>query len=172
MKGPERRKAIEETMREVSRPIKGTDLSKKYGVSRQVIVQDIALLRAEGKEIIATPQGYMFPDKQGKGLQKTIVTRHKKERDLKKELTLMVDLGVIIIDVMVEHPVYGEIRGNLNIRSRLDIENFILQLEKEEAKPLAELTDGIHMHTIEVPDEKVHEELLKVLRENQYLIEG
>ncbi len=171
MKGPDRRKAMEETMEKAEKPIKGTDLSKKYGVSRQVIVQDIALLRAEGKEIMATPQGYMFPTKTQKGLQKTIVTRHKKETDLKKELTLMVDLGVIIVDVIVEHPLYGEIRGNLNIRSRLDIENFIRELEKQDAKPLADLTDGIHMHTIEVPDEDVYEQLLAVLRKNQYLIE-
>ncbi|NBG89237.1 transcription repressor NadR [Isachenkonia alkalipeptolytica] len=172
MKGKNRRSAIVEAIKKAGKPMKGTELSKKYGVSRQVIVQDIALLRAEGKEIIATPQGYIIPEKQGKGRQKTIVTRHNKGTDLKKELTLMVDLGVVIVDVIVEHPVYGEIRGNLNINSRLDIENFMNQLEKQEAKPLAELTDGVHMHTIEVPSEAVYEQLLKVLRKNHYLIEG
>lgn len=172
MEGKARRAEIEKYIENAKEPIKGNELSKKYGVSRQVIVQDIALIRARGKEIIATPQGYILPEKQSKGLEKTIVTRHKEEQDLRKELTLMVDLGVRIIDVIVEHPVYGEIRGNLNIQSRLDIENFITKLEKEEAKPLAELTDGVHMHTIEVPSEAVYEKLLRVLRKNNYLIEA
>ncbi len=171
MMGKERRRAIEKALGEGQEPIKGTEFSKKYGVSRQVIVQDIALLRAEGKEIIATPQGYLLPKKQTSRLVKTIVSRHKREEDLNEELTLMVDLGVRIIDVIVEHPVYGEIRGNLNIRSRLDIENFMNQLDREEAKPLAELTDGIHMHTIEVPSEAVYQKLLKALRKKHYLIE-
>ncbi len=172
MKGKIRRIAIEKAIIEAKEPIKGSDLAKEYGVSRQVIVQDIALLRAEGKGIIATPQGYMLPKKQEKSLQKTIVTRHKKEEDLKEELTLMVDLGINIIDVIVEHPVYGEIRGNLNIKSRLDIENFMVRLEEVEAKPLAELTDGVHMHTIEVPSEAVYEKLINRLRIKNYLIEA
>ncbi len=172
MEGKERRREIKNDIEAAKDPIKGSELAKKYGVSRQVIVQDIALLRAQGKEIIATPQGYLMPEKQNKSLQKTIVTRHKQDQDLKEELTLMVDLGVKIIDVIVEHPVYGEIRGNLNIQSRLDIENFLEQLKKEEAKPLAELTDGVHMHTIEVPSEAVYEKLLRVLRKNNYLIEA
>ncbi len=172
MKGITRRGAIEKTIIEAKEPIKGSVLAKKYGVSRQIIVQDIALLRAEGRDIIATPQGYLLPQKQKSSLQKTIVTRHKEEKDLKEELTLMVDLGVKIIDVIVEHPVYGEIRGNLNIQSRLDIENFMNRLEEVEAKPLAELTDGVHMHTIEVPSEKIYDQLLSRLRKNNYLIEA
>jgi len=172
MKGNTRRRAIEKAITEARGPIKGSELSEEYGVSRQVIVQDIALLRAEGKAIIATPQGYLLPKKQKDNLQKTIVTRHKKEADLKEELTLMVDLGVKIIDVIVEHPVYGEIRGNLNIQSRLDIDNFMMQLEDVEAKPLAELTDGVHMHTIEVPSDVVYEKLIRVLRKKNYLIEA
>lgn len=172
MKGKMRRSAMEKAITEARDPIKGSELAKKYGVSRQVIVQDIAILRAEGKGIIATPQGYLLPKKKKNSLQKTIVTRHKEEADLKEELTLMVDLGVIIIDVIVEHPVYGEIRGNLNIQSRLDIDNFMNRLEKVEAKPLAELTDGVHMHTIEVPSEEVYEKLISLLRKKNYLIEA
>lgn len=172
MKGIVRRNEIEKDIVQAKEPIKGSSLAKKYGVSRQVIVQDIALLRAEGKMIIATPQGYLLPKKQKKSLQKTIVTRHKKEKDLKEELTIMVDLGVTIIDVIVEHPLYGEIRGNLNIKSRLDIENFMNRMENVEAKPLAELTDGIHMHTIEVPSEGVYEKLISLLRNKNYLIEA
>ncbi len=172
MKGKMRRISIEKDIVEAKDPIKGSALAKKYRVSRQVIVQDIALLRAEGKAIIATPQGYLLPEKKRIGLQKTIVTRHIKERDLKEELRIMVDLGVKIIDVIVEHPLYGEIRGNLNIQSRLDIDNFMARLEEVEAKPLAELTDGVHMHTIEVPSEAVYQKLITLLRKKNYLIEA
>ena len=172
MKGKVRRSAIEKTILEAKEPVKGSDLAKKYGVSRQVVVQDIALLRAEGKGIIATPQGYVIPSKLDKSLEKTIVTRHRKEEELKEELRLMVDLGIKIIDVIVEHPLYGEIRGNLNIQSRLDVDNFMNRLDKMEAKPLAELTDGVHMHTIEVPSEAVFNKLLKELRKKNYLLEA
>ena len=112
------------TLNSSKKPIKGTELSNKFNVSRQVIVQDIALLRARGKDILATPQGYIIPrayrdDK----LVKKIVCKHEGYDEIEDELITIIDLGGKIIDVIVEHPLYGEIRSPLEIGSRLDLQN-------------------------------------------------
>ena len=58
--GSQRRKRILTMMRQSSRPLSGGALGRDTGVSRQVVVQDIALLRTEGYPIIATARGYIL----------------------------------------------------------------------------------------------------------------
>lgn len=152
-------------------PIKGTDLSDRLEVSRQVIVQDVAILRARGESIFATPQGYLIPQIYGKKkLVKTIVCTHKNNEEIEEELRIIVDLGGKVLDVIVEHPLYGEIKSQLQIASRHDLRQFIDNLNQTKAEPLSSLTDGIHIHTIEVDDEETLNLIKEKLLEKKYLI--
>lgn len=167
----ERREEILKTLNLSKKPVKGIDLSKQFKVSRQVIVQDIALLRARGENILATPQGYMVPNyyRQDKIIEKLVCTHHGND-EIEEELTTIVDLGGKIIDVIVEHPLYGEIKSPLEISSRLDVKNFIENIKETNAEPLSSLTEGIHIHTIEVDNEESLKAIKKSLEEKKYLI--
>lgn len=171
MESEKRRDFIIEELKKNQKPIKGTDLAKRFNVSRQVIVQDIAILRAKGEEILATPQGYMImTSSYNQKLTKVIVCKHNEHREIEEELQIIVDMGGKIIDVIVEHPIYGEIKGLLMISSRIEVEEFMKSLKKEKAEPLAKLTDGVHLHTIEVPNEEIYRKILFHLEEKGYLI--
>lgn len=171
MDANERRKEILNILFHAENPIKGTDLAEKLGVSRQVIVQDIAILRARGESIIATPQGYIVP-KEGnsKKLIKTIVCTHQNDIELEEELQIIVDLGGKILDVIVEHPLYGEIKSQLQIGSRYDLNLFMENLKSTKAEPLSSLTGGVHLHTIEVESEETFKMIKERLKEKNYLI--
>lgn len=171
MDANERREKILSILKNSEGPIKGTDLSEQLEVSRQVIVQDVAILRARGESILATPQGYLIPQIYGKKkLVKTIVCTHKNNEEIEEELRIIVDLGGKILDVIVEHPLYGEIKSQLQISSRHDLRQFIDNLNETKAEPLSSLTDGIHIHTIEVDDERTLKRIKEGLLEKKYLI--
>lgn len=167
-----RRKNIMDLLKDCDEPITGSDLAKKFNVSRQVIVQDIAVLRAKGINIMATSNGYYIPkpSENHKNIE-TIMCKHKGYESIEEELKTVVDMGGKVLDVIVMHPVYGEIRCPLMINSRYDLNRFIEKVKKEKAEPLASLTGGEHIHTIEVPNKKVYEIILKKLKEKGYLIE-
>ncbi len=168
----ERRKEILKLLSENNKPIKGMELANKLGVSRQVIVQDIAILRAKGESILATPQGYIIPIEEGNKTIKTIVCKHTEYEEIEEELKTIVDRGGKVLDVVVEHPLYGEIKSPLMIGSRLEVAQFMENLKKTKAEPLSTLTEGIHIHSIEVEDEKVLKNIKKALKEKNYLIES
>lgn len=153
-------------------PVKGIDLANRLGVTRQVIVQDIAILRATGEDIIATPKGYiMMQSMQPRAVTKTIVCKHHTLQEIQEELTAIVDLGGSIIDVIIEHPVYGEKKGVLMISSRLDVRDFMKSIEDEGARPLAALTGGVHLHTIQVKNEEDYEKIREELKRRGFLVE-
>ncbi len=152
-------------------PITGTVLANRFGVSRQVIVQDIAILRASGEQVLATPQGYLIPEMQRFAAVRSVVAcRHAKEQ-IEDELGIVVDLGGRALDVIVEHPLYGDLRGNLMIASRRDLSLFLENLYKAEASPLSALTGGVHLHTIEAPDQRVMDEIIEQLQIAGYLVD-
>ena len=158
MDSEQRREAIIETLKSKQRPIKGSEFSKMFNVTRQVIVQDIAILRAKGEEIFATPQGYMIVSQATKEeILKTIMCKHKGYGEIEDELKT-VDLGKII-DVIVNHPVYSKIKIPLMLSSRAEIDEFVNNL-KEKCRTTIISTDGIHIHTIEVPNLKIYERIL------------
>lgn len=149
----DRKEKIIDLIANSDKPLSASKLAKEFGVSRQIIVGDIALLRASGHEIMATPRGYVFETPQDKGLKKTIAVKHTRE-NLVEELNVIVDNGGIVEDVIVEHPVYGEIKGNLHISSRYDVTKFMDKLSTSQAAPLSLVTNGVHLHTLIVPDEE------------------
>lgn len=129
-------------------PVRGTELADHFHVSRQCIVQDIAVLRAAGSEIIATPRGYRLPDTSRLEHRELLACDHSPERT-EEELQILVDHGVKVLDVIVEHPLYGELRGSLMIESRADVQDFLQQVRAKNASLLSSLTGGIHLHTVE-----------------------
>jgi hypothetical protein len=167
----ERRKNILNLLKSNTGPIIGADLAERFGVSRQVIVQDIAILRAAGEDIIATPRGYIVPNRQETTfLKKTLVCEHHTCNEIEDELTTIVDLGGRIIDVIIEHPIYGEKRGLLMISSRQDVKDFMKSLKEYGAQPLSSLTGGVHLHTVEVRDEECFNRIKNALDKKGYLI--
>jgi transcriptional regulator of NAD metabolism len=129
-------------------PIQGGMLARHFRVSRQCVVQDVAILRASGEQIIATPQGYRLPPAADRAQRAVLACRHGPERT-EEELQVLVDNGVRILDVVVEHPLYGELRGTLMIESRADVQDFLEQVKTTKAALLSSLTGGVHLHTVE-----------------------
>ena len=125
MKTGDRRQGIVEILKNSDDPIKGTALAEKFNVSRQVIVQDIALLRAEGSDVLATPMGYMLAKYDKGKIIKTVLTKHFNLDEVEEELTIMVNNGATVIDVVVDHPVYGDVQGFLNISSKNHVDKCI-----------------------------------------------
>ena len=149
MKAEERRQIIAQTLT-ADKAISATALAGKFSVSRQIIVGDIALLRAGGAEISATPRGYVLPQATD-GITRTIACRHTLEQT-GTELDILVDNGCTVLDAIVEHPVYGQLTGQLQISSRYDVEQFLARVQAHDAAPLSILTGGIHLHTLRCPD--------------------
>ena len=166
MTAEERRKAILETLRASENPCNASVLAETYGVSRQVVVTDIALLRASGNEINATPRGYVMAREES-GLLRRIACRHN-SCDTGKELYMIVDNGCTVVDVVVEHPVYGELVGALQLKSRYDVGQFLSR--SAQSQPLSALTGGVHLHTVACPDEEAFERVCTALREAGFLI--
>lgn len=147
MEGNNRRQRIIQLLNDTT-PISATYFAKMFGVSRQVIVGDIALLRAQGTPVIATSRGYIINSTTKNTYIIPVAHEHDRTRE---ELELLVSMGAKVINVIVEHPIYGELQGNLNIENKQDIEIFM----SNESKPLSILTGGIHLHTI-VCDNDLH----------------
>lgn len=147
MTGDERRKAILQTLQSATAPVSATALGGELGVSRQVIVQDIALLRSSGSAIQATNRGYVLQTAEQALPQRLVKVRHTREQ-IKEELDIVVDCGGCVEDVMVNHRTYGAMTASLGVRTRRDVERFIAELEAGISSPLCTLTDGYHFHHI------------------------
>lgn len=168
LNGAERRKKIVEMIRDSEKPISGTALGKATGVSRQVIVQDMALLRTEGYPVLATARGYLLDEPQVcVRLFKLCHTNEQTE----DELTTVVDLGGCVRDVMVNHRIYGEVSAPLNIRNRRDVQNFMKDLKSGKSVPLMNVTSGYHFHHICAESEEVLHEIEDELKKKGYLAE-
>jgi len=164
-----RREHILHAISHHNKPVSASSLAKEFNVSRQVIVGDVALLRAQGHEIIATARGYMIPtfNEANQYLGK-VVCQHTPE-NTKNELYTIVDLGAIVINVIVEHGFYGEITGCLNLANRNDVDIFMDKVKSSEIKLLSELTMGIHLHTIACRNKTHFDEVCHALESEGYL---
>jgi transcriptional regulator of NAD metabolism len=170
--GEERRNLILQQLKESPFPITGSELATRTNVSRQVIVGDITLLKAKSEPIIATSQGYMYL-KQNTGaplFQRTIACRHKPE-DTEKELNLLVDHGVMVKDVRIEHAVYGDLTASIMVSNRQEVKQFMENIQTSKASFLSELTEGIHLHTITAASEKILDHAEEALKAEGILME-
>ncbi|KAF5050454.1 putative transcription repressor NiaR [anaerobic digester metagenome] len=171
MPSEERRKKIENTLRNNTEPVSATALAKTFSVSRQVIVGDIALMRAAGIKISATPRGYVINSEAEKSDNSYTIACSHDDKNMAEELYAVVDNGGTVVDVTVEHPVYGQIVGELRISSRYDVDLFMEKIKSNQALPLSNLTGGIHLHTIRCRDEETLKRIKEALRKQSIILE-
>lgn len=170
MDAASRRQAILDRLRAADRPVSASSLAAEQNVSRQIIVGDIAILRAGGAEISATPRGYVLPQAMD-GITRTIACRHTLAQT-GQELDILVDNGCTVLDVIVEHPVYGQLTGQLHLSSRYDVGQFLQKVSRSGARPLSALTGGVHLHTILCPDEAAWHRVRAALDQAGFLYTG
>ncbi len=170
MEGKHRREKLIVLLQQAEAPVSGTDLAKKLGVSRQIIVQDIALLRAVDKNILSTNKGYILhvPEQKNDGVKRSFAVNHTNAQ-MQDELYTIVDYGGKVLDVVVEHDIYGQIIVDLILCNRLDVDEFVERIEQSNNRPLNVLTDGEHWHTVEAASEKVLDKIEEKLRDKGYL---
>jgi uncharacterized protein len=170
--GENRRSLLLQWLKESEKPLTGSDLSKRTNVSRQVIVQDISLLKARNEPIIATSQGYIMfnNERENRKYEQVIACKHS-PKDTKNELYTIVDHGGTVKDVTVEHPLYGHLTASLFVGNRLEADQFLSKLSMTNASLLSELTSGVHLHTIEANSKTQLEAVIQALKEQGFLLE-
>lgn len=172
MDGVKRREAILFKLESAEKPMSASRFAKEFKVSRQIVVGDVALLRAAGYEIIATARGYLLESEKDKqGIIRKIACQHLPEQT-EDELLTIVSLGGEIIDVVVEHPIYGELTGGLHIGTEKEVKTFVEAYKKSSASLLSELTEGIHLHTIRCEDDHVFTRIKEALAQKAILYKG
>lgn len=170
MDGKQRRKQIIDLLHSEKEPISGTVLAKRLGVSRQVIVQDIALLRANDRNILSTTKGYLIQGQTDAACCKRVLAVRHTDEEMREELCCIVDAGAKVLDVIIEHDVYGQISVDLLLSSRRDVDEFMNKIMGNTVKPLKELTSDVHFHTIEAESEEILDLVEEELKKKQYLI--
>lgn len=166
MNGQERRKAIVEYIKKSDTPVSGTKLAEIFSVSRQVIVQDVALIRAGGYDITSTNRGYVL--KESVTVGRVFYVNHTDD-ELEAELCAVVDMGGKVVNVMVEHGVYGKMEADLNVSSRLHVKTFMDDIRSGQSSPLKNITSDDHAHYIEAESEEILDLIEKRFREMNIL---
>lgn len=169
MKVAERRKAIADLLLASKSPISGGELSKQFNVSRQIIVQDITVLKGLGYEILSTHNGYVIH--KSPLVERVFKLKHTTEQT-EDELNSIVDYGGTVVDVFVWHKVYGRISATLNIFSRLQVKQFLEGVRTGKSTELMNITGGYHYHTVRADSEEVLNKIENYLKEKNYLASG
>lgn len=169
MTGSDRRQEILKNIKESDRPVSGSKLAKDYDVSRQVIVQDIALLRASGYDIISTNRGYVL---EGQTCAERVFKVRHTDEQLETELCTIVDFGGQVKNVMVNHKVYGHIEAELGITSRRKVKEFLEDIESGKSTPLKNITSDYHYHTVTADSEETLGLIEDELRKLGFLVEN
>jgi len=169
MKSDERRKSIVNLLLSEKRPISGNELSEKYGVSRQIIVKDISILKEQGNEILATNSGYII---QSSSLKERVFKVYHTTEQTEDELQTIVDFGGIVADVYVWHKAYGKMEAKLNISSRSQIEQFIESVRTGKSVELMHITGGFHYHTVRAESDVVLDKIGAALEAKNYIAPG
>lgn len=173
MTGEQRRTEIRRMLQQNQQPMTGTALANALHVSRQIIVQDIALMRAEQLPIVSTNKGYLLRPDSVRAFQpkRVFFVRHNTEQVMEEFMTV-IDLGGRILDVSVEHELYGPIRADLLIENARDAADFVERLAACRDNPLKVLTDDCHFHTVAAPSEKLLDLIEGELRSRGFLEEA
>ena len=166
LSGQERREQIQRILAQSKVPVAGADLAKQLDVSRQIVVQDIALIRANGGMITATNRGYILH--KTRNISRVFKVIHTDEQ-VEEELNLYVDLGAKVEEVFVYHKVYGVIRAEMNIKSRRDVRKYMEDISNGKSTNLMKLTSNYHYHKIVAEDEQTLDLIQKELQEKGFL---
>lgn len=167
MTGTERRNQIVERIKKNDVAVSGTMLAKEFEVSRQVIVQDIALIRAAGYDIISTHRGYLLNEPIS--ANRVFKVQHTDEQT-EEELYSIVDLGGTVANVMVNHKVYGQMEAELNINSRKKAKDFIDDIKRGKSSPLKNITSNYHYHKVVADSEETLDMIEETLQEKGFLV--
>lgn len=169
MQAAERREKVLEQLGKENHPISASTLANQFGVSRQVIVGDIALMRAAGIDILSTPKGYMKQlNLSGNHYIGKVVCQHTLDQT-KEEIYTILENGGELMDVIIDHPFYGELTGRLNISNKAEADVFLKKTSETKAGLLSELTKGIHLHTIACEDQLSFERIKSALKQRNIL---
>ena len=169
MKVNERRKAIVNLLLASKKPISGGELSEQFNVSRQIIVQDITVLKGLGYEILSTHNGYVM--QKSPFVERVFKLKHTTEQT-EDELTTIVDLGGTVVDVFVWHKVYGRISATLNIFSKLHVKQFLEGVRTGKSSELMNITGGYHYHTVRADSESILDKIGETLQQKNYIALG
>lgn len=167
MDGASRRQELLNILSQSQKPVPGAELARKLQVSRQVIVQDIALLRAQKEEILSTNRGYMLQEKKREAVR--IFKVQHTDQQIEEEMNCIVDQGGEILDVFVYHKVYGVIKAPMGIRSRREVAEYLENLKNGISSPLMRITNDYHYHTVAADSEKTLDLIQKALKEKGFL---
>ena len=167
MKADERRKQLFAILTSQKDAISGSELSKKLNCSRQIIVSDIAMLKASGYDIIATNKGYII--NKSPLPERVFKVRHQSDKT-KDELTLIVNCGGIVSDVFVWHKVYGKVKADLNLFSHTGIDKYMDLIKSGKSSELMHITDGYHYHTVKADSQEILDKIEEALKGANYLV--
>ncbi|MBE6735110.1 MAG: transcription repressor NadR [Ruminococcaceae bacterium] len=167
MKAHDRRKAIVNLLLSSTEAVSGGKLSEVFGVSRQIIVQDITVLKGSGYDIISTHYGYII---QKSPLKERVFKVYHTTEQTEDELSLIVGLGGTVVDVFVWHKVYGKMVAPLNIFSALHVKQFIEGVRTGKSTELMNITGGYHYHTVRADSEDVLDDIEKSLEQRGYIV--
>ncbi len=166
LKSKERRCAMAQLLTSEKKAIPGAELAKIYGVSRQIIVHDIDVLKSEGYDIASTHFGYLL--RSSPLLKREFKVYHTSDKT-EEELALIVSLGGIVSDVFIEHKAYGRLTASLNVFSKNQVKEFIEGIKNKDYTELMQLTDGVHFHTVRAKTESELDTIEKALIENGFI---
>lgn len=167
MSADERAEAILERITRSSTPVSGSTLADEFGVSRQIIVKDIAALKAQGRDIISTTKGYIL---HRAPMPERVFKVVHRDDEIREELQTIVDAGGIVENVFVWHKIYGKIEAELNIRSEGDISEYITSLKNGRSSPLKNVTNQYHYHTVKAESEAVLDRVRAALDKMGFLV--
>ena len=166
----DRKESLIQLLKEAQKTLNGQSLAEHFHVTRQIIVQDIALLRANGAPILSTNRGYIYKEnKTNPFVHKLFKVKHKEE-DMEQELLAIVDNGGRVQNILIDHPVYGEIETLLKLSCRRDVEHFLNQANSSDFRPLSELTYGVHYHLVEAESKQDLHYIEEALDKLGYLV--
>lgn len=168
MHGNERRECIRKDLKKSLKAIKGSELALKYDVSRQVIVQDIALLRAVGEQIISTGDGYIYFSYHMNKPKRVIAVKHD-EADIEKEIDAILEYDGTLLNVFIHHPIYGDLVADMIIENKQQKREYLKRCRDVEFTPLMALTDNYHFHTIEANSEEELDHIEKLLKKHGFI---
>ena len=166
MKGEERRKQLLNILSSSNNPVSGGTLAKELNVSRQIIVQDISLLRANGATIFSTNKGYLLQE--DRKYSRVFKVYHTDDQ-VEEELSTIVDAGGQIRDVFVYHKVYGVLKADMGIKSRSDIRAYMEEISTGKSSLLKNVTSGYHYHTIDAESEEILDAIQEELQQKGFL---
>ena len=169
MRAEERRKQIINLLTAGREPISGSTLSEKLNASRQIIVQDVAVLKASGYEILSTNRGYVLNKTP---LHERVFKLKHTSDQTEDELSLIVKEGGSVIDVFVWHKAYGKIKADIHIFTEADAVNYSHLIKSGKSTELMNVTSGYHYHTVRADSEEVLDKIEAVLRAHDFIAPG